>query len=121
MCLHTDPASGKWEQYGTTKAVTGSAYLDALQPWLFPHLKESEPNNFICQQDGATSHWHLLVRDWLNITVPNQWIDLKEPPDEACITWPSRSPDLMPCDFYLWGCIKHCVYVPPHYQLNFPT
>ncbi|GFU56002.1 uncharacterized protein TNCV_1557561 [Trichonephila clavipes] len=27
--------------------VTGSAYLDAVQLWLFPPLKESEPDNFI--------------------------------------------------------------------------
>ncbi|GFV29774.1 hypothetical protein TNCV_1925991 [Trichonephila clavipes] len=40
--------------------VAGSAYLDALQLWLFPQLKESEPDNFIWQQDGAPPHWHLL-------------------------------------------------------------
>ncbi|GFT50899.1 uncharacterized protein TNCV_1702021 [Trichonephila clavipes] len=27
--------------------VTGSAYLDAQQLWLFPQLEESESNNFI--------------------------------------------------------------------------
>ncbi|GFX22676.1 uncharacterized protein TNCV_2994111 [Trichonephila clavipes] len=27
--------------------VTGSAYLDARQLWLFSQMKESEPNNFI--------------------------------------------------------------------------
>ncbi|GFX33870.1 uncharacterized protein TNCV_3962791 [Trichonephila clavipes] len=51
--------------------ITGSVYLDDLQLWLFPQLEESEPNNFIWQQDGAPPHWHLSVRDWLNITVPN--------------------------------------------------
>ncbi|GFV30282.1 uncharacterized protein TNCV_97571 [Trichonephila clavipes] len=50
-----------------TKAVTGSAYLDALQLRLFPQLEESEPNNFIWQQDGTPPHWHLSV--WLNIPV----------------------------------------------------
>ncbi|GFV61507.1 uncharacterized protein TNCV_3892971 [Trichonephila clavipes] len=65
----------KMEKHGTTKAVTGSAYLDALQLWLFPQLEESEPNNFIWQQDGAPSHWDLEVRDWLNIhcTQPMDW------------------------------------------------
>ncbi|PRD26125.1 UNVERIFIED_CONTAM: hypothetical protein NCL1_38970 [Trichonephila clavipes] len=46
---------------------------------------QSKPNNFIWLQDGAPPHWHLSVRDWLNITVPNQWIGHKEPPDKACI------------------------------------
>ncbi|GFX60638.1 uncharacterized protein TNCV_4916881 [Trichonephila clavipes] len=63
--------------------------------------RPSEPNNFIWQQDGAPPHWHLSARNWLNITVPNQWIDLKDPPDKACIAWPPRSPDLKPWDFYL--------------------
>jgi hypothetical protein len=26
--------------------------------------------------------------------------------------WPARSPDLNPCDFYLWGHLKAVVYNP---------
>ena len=26
--------------------------------------------------------------------------------------WPPRSPDLNPCDFYLWGQMKQRVYIP---------
>ena len=26
--------------------------------------------------------------------------------------WPPRSPDLNPCDFYLWGYLKSVVYNP---------
>ncbi|GFY25809.1 uncharacterized protein TNCV_1915591 [Trichonephila clavipes] len=48
----------------------------------FP-IEESEPNNFIWQQDGAPPHWHLSVRDWVNITVPNQRIGRKEPLDKV--------------------------------------
>jgi hypothetical protein len=29
----------------------------------------------------------------------------------AC--WPPRSPDLTPCDFFLWGYIKDRIFVPP--------
>ncbi|GFX98398.1 uncharacterized protein TNCV_4001671 [Trichonephila clavipes] len=80
----------------------------------------SEPNNFIWQQDGAPPHWHFSLRDWLNIPVPNQWIGLKEPPDKTCIAWPPRSPDLTPCDFYLWGLIEIvCAFL--RYQLTFQT
>ncbi|GFX88814.1 uncharacterized protein TNCV_2575211 [Trichonephila clavipes] len=49
-----------------------------LELWLFPQLEESELNNFIWQQEGAPPHWHLSMRDWLNITVPNQWISRKD-------------------------------------------
>ncbi|GFT70450.1 uncharacterized protein TNCV_2658731 [Trichonephila clavipes] len=93
--------------------VTGFAYLDSLQLRLFPQLKEKEPDYVVWQQDGAPSYWHLSVRDWLNITVLDQWIFRKGPLDKACFTWPPRSPDRTPCDFYLWGFIKDCVYVPP--------
>ncbi|GFW58511.1 uncharacterized protein TNCV_718121 [Trichonephila clavipes] len=55
---------------------------------------------------------HLSVRDWLNITVLDQWIFRKGPYDNACFTWPPRSPDLTPWDFYLWRFIKDCVFVP---------
>jgi hypothetical protein len=27
--------------------------------------------------------------------------------------WPPRSPDITPCDFFLWGYIKDRVFVPP--------
>ena len=27
--------------------------------------------------------------------------------------WPARSPDLIPCDFFLWGYIKSKVYTSP--------
>ena len=28
------------------------------------------------------------------------------------IEWPPRSPDLTPCDFFLWGYVKSKVYFP---------
>ena len=28
-------------------------------------------------------------------------------------TWPARSPDLTPCDYFLWGYVKDKVFVPP--------
>ncbi|GFT53687.1 hypothetical protein TNCV_5083531 [Trichonephila clavipes] len=40
----------------------------------------------------------ILVCDWLNITVPNQWIGRTETPNKACIAWSPRSSDLTPCD-----------------------
>jgi len=29
------------------------------------------------------------------------------------MVWPPRSPDLTPCDFFLWGLVKDTVFVPP--------
>jgi hypothetical protein len=33
--------------------------------------------------------------------------------DNHLLPWPPRSPDLTPCDFFLWGFVKYSVYVPP--------
>jgi hypothetical protein len=33
--------------------------------------------------------------------------------DQELLRWPPRSPDLTPCDFFLWGFIKDRVFVPP--------
>jgi hypothetical protein len=33
--------------------------------------------------------------------------------DKNLLPWPPRSPDLTPCDFFLWGFVKDSVYVPP--------
>jgi hypothetical protein len=30
-----------------------------------------------------------------------------------CPDLPTRSPNLTPCDFYIWGFVKDSVYVPP--------
>lgn len=92
--------------------VQGPAYLDMLEAWLFPQLKEAM-NGFIFQQDGAPPHWHRDVRNFLNTVLPHRWIGRSGPQDLALHAWPPRSPDLTPCDFFLWGCIKDIVYVPP--------
>jgi hypothetical protein len=33
--------------------------------------------------------------------------------------WPPQSPDLTPCDFFLWGYVKDHVYLPP-LPINLP-
>jgi hypothetical protein len=32
--------------------------------------------------------------------------------DEKWMKWPPRSPDLTPCDFFLWGYVKEQVFLP---------
>ncbi|KAG8290128.1 hypothetical protein J6590_089543 [Homalodisca vitripennis] len=53
------------------------------------------------QQDGAPPHWHNNVRQLLNNTLPHRWIGRTGPRDNALHSWPPRSPDLTPCDFFL--------------------
>ena len=82
--------------------VTGESYRNMLEQFLWPQLKFQR---MFFQQDGAPAHYSLLVRDWLDQKLPNRWIGRRGPFD-----WPARSPDLSPCDFYLWGRLKDMVY-----------
>jgi hypothetical protein len=48
---------------------------------------------------------HRIVRQFLNEAFPNRWIGRGE-----AISWPARSPNLTPLDFFLWGFVKEKVY-----------
>src|SRR5271168_2410539 len=62
-------------------------------------------------QDGAPPHYKLEVRRWLNERFPGRWIGrLGSARVPTPIVWPANSPDLTPCDFFLWGFIKEGVY-----------
>ena len=56
------------------------------------------------QQDGASSHRGNKVQKYLKGKFGDKFIDKKN--------WPPRSPDLNPCDFFLWGYLKSRVYNP---------
>ena len=83
--------------------LPGIAYLDLWKNYLFPKLNEFEPQDFIWRQDDAPPHFLHNVRDWLNDDVPQRWIEHPSPNNIVYSRWPPRSPDLGPCDFFLWG------------------
>ncbi|KAJ8890916.1 hypothetical protein PR048_010425 [Dryococelus australis] len=92
--------------------VIGIPYLDMLPEWLFPQFEEAA-GDLIFQQDGAPPHWHLASRGYLSEMLPQRWIGRGAVGDQALHHWPPRSPDLTPCDFFLWGYIKDQVFRPP--------
>ena len=69
--------------------------------------------DFLFQQDGAPPHWKTEVRDFLDQWLPNHWIGRGGP-----TAWPPNSPDLTPCDFFLWGFIRQHVYRVPIQNLD---
>lgn len=91
--------------------VNGHSYLSMLTEWLMPQIVEDVPN-FVFQQDGAPPHFHNDVREYLDENLPHRWIG-RAANNLPMLQWPPRSPDLTPCDFFLWGYIKDSVYVPP--------
>ena len=46
------------------------------------------------------------MRSFLDRTFPQGWIGR----GSNSAPWPARSPDLSPCDFFLWGTIKNKMY-----------
>lgn len=91
--------------------LTGEEYLNFLQNHL-PNLLEQVPLNIRQDmwllQDGAPPHFRRDVREFLDNTFPNRWIGRNGP-----VAWPPRSPDLTPCDFFLWGYMKSLVFKTP--------
>ena len=76
------------------KSITAQIYLDLLTEYVSPQFEQYLPQ-VIFQQDGAPLHWGLAVRQLLNDTFPEKWIGRDGP-----ISWPPRSPDITPLDFY---------------------
>lgn len=86
--------------------VTSQNYLAMLKDYFFPIIQRKRiVSKFMFQQDGASPHFSLIVRNWLNDKLPGRWIGRRGP-----IEWPARSPDLTPLDFFLWGYVKQVVY-----------
>ena len=56
-------------------------------------------------QDGCAVHNANIVRQYLHLRYPGQWIGNGGP-----IHWPPRSPDLTPLDYFLWPYLKEKVF-----------
>lgn len=91
--------------------LTSPSYLVFLRD-ILPELLEDIPlanlENVWFQHDGAPAHFGQVVKDHLNIVYGHQWIGRGGP-----VSWPPRSPDLNPLDFFFWGRMKELVYKTP--------
>jgi hypothetical protein len=80
---------------------------------LYRSPQKSTRANRELQQDGAPPHFYLEVCRHHITTLPQRWIGRTSNEDSALIPWSPRSPDLTPCDFFLWGYVKDKVYLSP--------
>ena len=85
-------------------SVNQHNYLEMLKWFYVKHRKDKGYKNYYFQQDGATPHTANIVQQWLTSKFSDKFMDK--------LKWPPRSPDLNPCDFYLWGYLKSVVYNP---------
>jgi len=73
-----------------------------FENFLRPKMEGYENTDaFRFQQDGATAHTARHFRTILQEMFHGRLISLRED-----VAWPTRSPDLSPCDFFLWGYLK---------------
>ena len=68
-------------------------------------------------QDGAPPHWTKAVRDWLNSNLQQRWIGRGGVEDNN-ISWPARSSNLTPMDFFLWGFLKSKAFVKDYENID---
>ena len=90
--------------------VSGQRYASLLCNHVIPALQQRGcVNQIIFMQDGARPHIAHPVKQLLRHYFGNARIISRHFPT----TWPSRSPDLNPCDFWLWGYLKDVVFRDP--------
>jgi hypothetical protein len=93
--------------YFFPSTVTGDSYRAIISEMFIPDIlqKVGSINDLWFQQDGAPAH-----------TANDTKAFLRSQFDERLISrglhheWPPRSPDLTPCDFYLWGIVKDLTF-----------
>ena len=84
---------------------------EEIVPQLQEHFQQQQLGAFRrlwWVQDGAPAHRCIIVRDRLQELFNHRVIALNRDPE-----WPPRSPDLTPCDFFLWGYLKSKVFKTP--------
>jgi transposase len=96
--------------------LNGNGYLNMLEERIIPELRQihgNRMNRLWWIQDGAPCHRSNVVKQLLTDVFNNRIIALNH-----VIEWPPRSPDLTPCDFFLWGHLKSKVYSTPPANLE---
>ena len=101
--------------------LTGIKYHALLVEEVFPELMRNFADQFRNEhferlawaQDEAPAHRFHMVRNLLDEMFENRVIGLGHQAE-----WPPRSPDLTPCDFFLWGYLKSKVFVSPPDSLD---
>lgn len=98
---------GPWffEENERTVSVTSARYVHMIEEFFLPTLNEMDVGDAWFQQDGATAHTARVSMAVLRQHFPGRIISLR-----GDLHWPPRSPDLTPCDYFLWGYLKSIVF-----------
>lgn len=102
-----------FEENERAVTVNAARYTQMIEEFFIPKLDELDLGDVWFQQDGATAHTARASMNLLREHFPDRLISLR-----GDFTWPARSPDLTPCDFFLWGYLKSIVYTDRPRTLN---
>ena len=93
--------------------VTAEAYQTMLSELFLPDLLQYLPNTngLWFQQDGAPAHTAISTKALLDNMFQGRIIS-----KGFTHEWPPRSPDLTPCDFYLWSAVGELLYANGGYD-----
>lgn len=113
-------AQGYIGPYFFDSTVTGNAYNQMLEREILPTLSsKNQVGGYWWQQNGATAHRTRDVKNTVRGYFQDRIIGLGfETEDGREITWPPYSPDLNPCDFFLWGAMKDHIFRQAPKTLN---
>jgi hypothetical protein len=100
-------ASHVFGPYFFDENVNQVSYRELLTTQLLPDLQRYnvQLEDVWFMQDGAPAHRANQTLNLLRDVFGDNLISLG-----AEVEWPPRSPDLTPCDYFLWGFLKQMVY-----------
>ena len=95
------------DEDGSAVTITSARYIEMNENFLQRQLNElaADIEDIWFQQDGATAHTAQRTMRYLRELFP-----MHISSHRGDIPRPARSPDLAPCDFFLWGYLKGEVY-----------
>jgi len=96
-------AGGRIGPFEIEGRLNGEKYQNLIREKIVPELGDT--SRFWFMQDGAPSHKARSSQALLRQIFGERVIAMGWSPE-----WAARSPDLTPCDFYLWGHLKSKIY-----------
>ncbi|UYV74075.1 hypothetical protein LAZ67_11002039 [Cordylochernes scorpioides] len=98
-----------------TVSVTGERYVQLLREKVFPILQDRQALSEITfMQDGGPPHISRGAKQLLKDTFGEDRVISRH----FIHQWPSRSPDLTPCDFWLWGNLNPLMVPQKDWQIH---
>ncbi|GFW26243.1 uncharacterized protein TNCV_4422901 [Trichonephila clavipes] len=98
---------------GHNVTVNGDRYRAMITTFYILELNNHDVQELWFQQDGATCHTARATIDLLKDTFDDRLISRFGP-----VIWPSRSCDLTPIDYFMWGYVKSLVYTDKPQMLD---